>query len=170
MLCWTKESLLSTIMFARKVHLVISRWNLITGWGELFPKWVKLVSRSACSQRWLCPFKLPRNLLHDKVENQKSNPITRYKLPCICKSGLKLFQWFPGTCFYTWLEEKKNPIADRRLECSSDTSNVNIDLFILMRTFDFDILQAISASFSPLRSITCVRKWISIGNQKGSYL
>ena len=29
----------------------------ISGWGELFSKWEKLVSRSTRSQSWLCPFK-----------------------------------------------------------------------------------------------------------------
>ena len=35
----------------------ISRRTLILGWGKHFSKWEKLVSRSAQSQSWLCPFK-----------------------------------------------------------------------------------------------------------------
>ena len=36
----------------------ISRWTLISNWGELFSKWKKLVSRSVWSKSWLCPCNL----------------------------------------------------------------------------------------------------------------
>ena len=47
----------------------ISRWTLISGWGKLFSKWEKLVSRSAQSQSWLCPFNCYR------IRASKGQPI-----------------------------------------------------------------------------------------------
>ena len=42
------------------------RWTLISGWGKLFSKWEKQVSRSAQSQSWLCPFKANKLSLNIK--------------------------------------------------------------------------------------------------------
>ena len=44
----------------------ISRWTLISGWGKLFSNREKLVSRSAQSQSWLCPFNTLADFGHKK--------------------------------------------------------------------------------------------------------
>ena len=58
-----------------------SRCCLISGWDELFSKWEKLMSRSARSQSWLCPFKpigitFSNFVFYFKMSQTKSNLLT----------------------------------------------------------------------------------------------